>query len=329
MLSLLSVIPQSTDATAFYRSTGPLSHMRKDYKNINIVFANHIDWSVIKLCDAVFMQRPFRPQDLTVATITKENNRPLWVDYDDDLFSVPSDNPTHIMYGSPDIQKNVANIIALADVVTVSTPALKKKYDPLNKNIIVVPNGIDDDLLKGHELFRGDRRASIMWRGSQTHERDLMSVSGELLKIATERPNLQWEFVGYNPWFITDLIKGCRIEPGKDIPGYFRHIYQQRPGYFICPLFPNIFNKSKSNIAWIEATYAGAPCLAPSWEEWVRPGCLNYNGPTEFREKLIAMVGGDIDCDKQVQESWDYIRENLTMKKTNEIRKKIIEEFIL
>jgi hypothetical protein len=42
------------------------------------------------------------------------------------------------------------------------------------------------------------------------------------------------------------------------------------------PLHVSDFNRAKSNIGWIEAVHAGAITVAPDFQEWRRPGVINY-----------------------------------------------------
>jgi hypothetical protein len=325
---MLMIVPDPTDATSYYRSISPFSHVKKEV-NIHFQFTDRVNWPVIKMADIVFMQRPCRNEDLQIAQMTKDNHKPLWVDYDDDLFTVQSDNPSYLVYNQPAIKKNITALLTMADVVTVTTEALKTAYSHLNKNIIVCPNGIDDDLIKDHELPKGSRKDTIMWRGSQTHERDLMSVADSVLKIAKAFDTFKWSFIGYNPWFITDQIQNCGLDAGRDIPNYFKLLKDQAPGFFICPLADNIFNRSKSNIAWIEATYAGALCLAPNWPEWQKPGCLNYLDPKDFEKSLdIMLYDKSNGADAHVEQSWQYIKSELIVSKINHKRLNIIESLI-
>ena len=88
------------------------------------------------------------------------------------------------------------------------------------------------------------------------------------------------------------------------------------------------FNKSKSNIAWIESTYAGLAVLAPDWPEWRRPGIVNYTDKEDFRQKLTSMMKGEYNLESLRQASWKYIREELTLEKTNEIRYDLIKQHL-
>lgn len=328
MRSILVSIPHATDATSFYRSVPPLVDMKRKM-DLNLVFAQMFDWSVMDMCDAFFMQRPFTAEHKMVATIAKDSRLPLWVDYDDDLFSVPSDNPAYGIYSNKDIQANVANIIAIADVVTVSTQKLKDKIAPLNRNIIVVPNAFAGSRIEINTVdYNLPKKKLVMWRGSQTHVRDVMSVGQQLIEVSNAHAeDCAWNFVGANHWFVTDRMPKDKVivtQP-MDPKKYFQYIQKTKPGIMIVPLHDSEFNRSKSNIAWIEGSYAGAASLCPDWDEWRRPGAITYTSAKDFGEKLDMMIKGEIDLVAQAKQSWQYIQDLLTLEKVNALRINALE----
>ena len=89
MKNLAVLCPSNTDATSFYRGIGPLAEIRRERFNLALTFINDVNWSTLKLCDAAFLQRPFTSNHLKIAELVKRNQLPLWIDFDDDLFSVP------------------------------------------------------------------------------------------------------------------------------------------------------------------------------------------------------------------------------------------------
>ena len=91
------------------------------------------------------------------------------------------------------------------------------------------------------------------------------------------------------------------------------------------PLIEDGMNRCKSNIAWIEATAAGAVTIAPDWVEWQKPGVLNYNGLDEFKSMLMRPLD---DAPERWAASRDYIMENLTLNKVNEQRARIVRELV-
>lgn len=323
-ITLMYMMPDEADATSFYRAKHPLSLLRKSM-NLTFINSNAWNYSTVAPADVVFMQRPFTPQHLQVAEIVKNNRKPLWVDYDDDLFSVPKWNPTSAVYNKDEIQKNVAQICAMADIVSVSTQALAERIAPLNKNIRVINNGWHDELLP-YEPPPTERHMLISWRGSNTHRKDLSLIAESVMNVARKYPQVTWMFVGENPWF-TDFMdeKQFRFIPPMDPIQYFSFMKKSRPAIHFTPLVDCPFNRSKSNISHIEATWAGAVSVAPDFEEWRVPGCVNYKTPEHFAQILENMIEG-FDYEAQQKIAWKHIDENLRLSKLNEHRKQILLE---
>jgi hypothetical protein len=122
---------------------------------------------------------------------------------------------------------------------------------------------------------------------------------------------------------------GMRAERRKavDIVDYHAILARMMPRIVVVPLSDSVFNHGKSNIAWIEATFAGGVCLAPDWPEWHRPGVVNYKDRDEFFAKLIELMAWS---DEQIDANWklsrDYIEKQLTIKTTNAQRSAIIDD---
>jgi len=132
MKQVLVISPSLGDGCFFYRSL-PFAHleMRKD---IQVSIRNGMpDEAQIAASNIVFYQRPYDPNHLAICIAVKKYNRPLWLDFDDDFFSVPTDNPSFEYYGDPQSQKVMAEIISLADVITVTTKALKHRFSCFKK----------------------------------------------------------------------------------------------------------------------------------------------------------------------------------------------------
>jgi O-antigen biosynthesis protein len=330
MKNLMVVCPHPDDGTSWYRGVGPMSALTKQVQDLNLIFCGEsYNWSQIFVADVVFMQRPFSGEHLQLAAKINACHVPLWIDYDDDLFSVPSDNPAHGVYAQESTQKNVAQLCARADVITVTTEALKNKLQPLNKNVIIVPNAIDDFRLCYRKPRISPRHKLIMWRGSATHERDLMSLMDEIIEVSRmeEFADWKWQFLNYNPWFLTEQMPKERtiVSGGLSPEQFFRFLEEMNHAIQIVPLVDHAFNRSKSNIAWVEGTFAGAAVLAPDLEEWKKPGCTVYGSPDEFKTNLIDLMRGKLDREKLNDTSWTHIRQNLTLSSVNQKRAKIFE----
>lgn len=330
---LLVNCPNPNDATSFYRGLGPISHLARTNDSISPVFVNDIRWDTVGISHLAFLQRPFLPVHLEAVRRIKDSKVPLWIDYDDDLFCVPTDNPTFGMYADESVRKNVAEMCALADVISVSSEPLKTRLSKLNKNIHVIPNAFDDTKFETTAGTGKARRKAILWRGSPTHQRDLSTITGPFLEAFENSDYAEWcvQFVGYHPWWITDQIKPhtrAVVSPTCDVIEYFKFLRGSNLSTMMVPLADNAFNRAKSNIAWIEASYGGMACIAAALPEFVRPGVLNYSTPHEFKTALEAVMRGDIDVDKQVRDSWAHIEQELFLSKVNEKRVALIDSVL-
>ena len=313
------------DATAYYRSSGVLPALER-VANLEITMGQNLTWLNLVGVDLVFLQRPHGKQFLKVAELVKEANIPLVLDFDDDFFSVPFDNPTHGHYSNREIQKSVAMMCNLADAIIVSTKHLKDKLSPTNKNIHVVPNALNDYLMSlKRELPK--REKCFIWRGGQTHQNDLMShaegIVGAARKLSESDTPWPFVFVGYNPWFVTGAMppKFTVLVEKLPMKEYLNFIKGAAATAFVIPLARNEFNLSKSNIAWLEATWAGSITIGPNTPEWRVPGCITTDGPRDMMEAILEVTKCESSAnEKLAANAWEYVCDTLLLSRVNEGR---------
>ncbi len=344
MKNVFVMCPNPTDATSLYRGLGPLQALRRRMGGeINLIVAPEINWATLKGSDALFLQRPALDHHLTIVNMAVASRKPVWVDFDDDLFRVPRSNAAARIYDK--LHSNMVAIVAKADVVTVSTEALAEtlrailarvaegkqtetgiKTDPAK--VVVVPNAFDDEILDLPAEYPRPN-SLVTWRGSATHDKDLALVTDQIAAVIGANLSWTYQFVGEPFWWTMerlDLIPGLKpqsithVEPLDPI-AYFGFLKAVKPALFIVPLEDIPFNCAKSNIAWIEATYAGAVAIAPDWPEWRKPGVINYKTPEDFGRLFNqALKGGVFDLRARWTESRDHIKENLLLSTVNRTR---------
>jgi hypothetical protein len=332
--------PNATDATSWYRAIGPISELKKSNRDLTISFVSETSWATLAFADAIFMQRPHRQRDLDTLKMAKAQGVKTWVDYDDFLLDVPTDNPTAKHYRSEVTMKCVAECIATADVVTVSTPFLLEKLAPLNTNIVVIPNALNTKLFNIEAPVVGvEQNNVILWRGSATHRADYSTVAEQVVELAN-RPEMKawaWVFLGDRPWF-TELMPPKNVvcmEP-LDVIEYHSFIKTLKPALMFVPLVENDFNKCKSNCAWLEASYAGAAVVGPqlgSWfagvdippvhSEWELPG-ITQARPDLFKDFMQGLIENPAKRAYNANESRRYIQNYLTLEKVNKKRMEVI-----
>lgn len=328
LVNLKVYCPNPQDITSLYRAVGPLSALRKNNRNIQINFEEKLSYPSLAMADVIFLQRPFADSHLEVAKLAKQEGMPLWVDWDDNLFSIPDSNPHYKHYASPKIAENIKQICSLADVVTVPTKPLHTVMGQYCKDIRVIPNALFDDLLNEEAISYGKRKAIVAWRGGQSHSIDLMEARDAIINTSYAHKNWSFVFVGYNPKIQMHGIRegGMGQFPNQPFRQYMKSLKNIAAPIHIVPLVNDSFNNSKSNIAWLEASVAGSLVIAPDMPEWRRPGIVNYKNYKELEEQMDRIIKSPSLIKTKNQESLAYIKENLLLSKVNELRIELIKE---
>lgn len=308
----------ASDAMSWYRALGPLGELAR-HQMPELEFAQLMpgppQWSSMHQADGVFIQRPYTAEAYGWAYIAKVSGVKVWVDYDDDLLNVPPEHGS--WHGYEQHKQWVEKIIRLADVVTVSTVALKNAYEYLSSRIVVIPNAVNDYILRPVERSVESYNPKILaWRGGGTHREDI-----ELARRLFTDPAYEVAYMGRNPpWFRKDMDGSY---PVTDILTYFQNLAGCGARTLVVPLKRNALNLSKSNCSWLEATWMGlATCHISEdgpLEEFKRPGILTER---DLRDADAWKLH------ESRQQSLRYVRENCLLSKVNKQREAILREWM-
>jgi len=290
-----------------------------------------INWSHIAPYDVLFCQRFHDDQQRLVVEQAKAMGKKIWLDYDDDLFNVPIHNPTHPTFHSEQNKKALTRILEFADVITVTTPFLANQLKEKTKaQIVVVPNAWNDYF---HPMGDQDDRPfkkynRFLWRGGATHGRDLEAYEDDFRELAKKYKDWNFYFLGVATYKVSEWIPKeqlTTISVGSIIK-YFEVLRIMQASICLVPLHNNDFNKSKSNIGWLEATYARCATVAPNWPEWGHDGIAHYMPakPGALFEAADALVA---NSDKQWAKSFKAVNEHFLLSKCNKLREQILCEF--
>jgi hypothetical protein len=317
-MKILFLTVNKNDATSYYRAAGIANDLeRKIHGTIDVYDFEYLrlKWSDLIVYDVVMIQRPQDQDALNLAEYIKTIGVPLWMDFDDDLLNIHWQHNMADVYGAK--VETIKKIVGLADLLTVSTEGILSSFGALCPRTIVVPNSISESRLRGTY----EQTETILWRGGGSHLSDLYYYATELQKLLNEGHPIK--FMGENPFFLQKYSLLLR----RDTVQYLHYIKKLRPKLFIVPLIDHQFNRAKSNIAWLEATSAGAVCLATDLPEFNRPGIINFSNPRNFYNVFKKAVK-DYYLEAYHAESLAFIRENLTTEKVNELRVMAINEIV-
>lgn len=326
MIKILLVSPISWDSTSFYRSSGVFHNLNKLMNNtlqVDHFQGRQFTWAQLGGYDIVFFQRPARADDLKLAQYCKDLGIKVWVDYDDNLFTLPYESRAYFEYDNK-VRKTMLDMLLIADAVSVSTEELKTFFTQMKvENVEVIPNAVNDDWIKPVTAFNKESNV-IVWRGSETHWFDVECFSKEIHE-AMQTSEDKWHFMGWPPASLLYSDQNPKIvtHKGEDVIIYNGNLKLLKPKLMHVPLVDNALNRAKSNIAWIEATCAGAVTIGPNWPEWNRPGVICYDTPNDYMNLLKTP---STDYEKCWNESMNFIKENLMLSKVNEQRKRIVNK---
>jgi hypothetical protein len=326
LAKILVISPIPHDPVSSWRALGPLTALKDKFEIVYIPEGVTPNWVDISLHDLIFMHRPFTPKHLETMILVKEMNKPIVLDLDDDLSCVTPDNPVAGTYNQPAIQESYRKCLQLADHTMVTTNHLAEQLRPFSKNISVVPNAWDERFIPIYE--KNKIYKNVLWRGSTSHVADLMSHLAPIKENAAQHDDWRWHIYGDRPWFLQEALPAATFHGGRSWYSYHKNLGLLRPDLIFVPLKDNKFNKSKSNIAWLEGTMAGAAALVPDWEAWSVPGATRYKDVDDFQEKLDMLLTSPKQLLKLRNESLEYIKTNLNLTIVNKQREEIFRSLI-
>lgn len=327
-------IPFPGGGTDWYRASGPLGHLQRHRADLfgggfirNVGFEFHtidqVSTSMAAITDMAFFQRPTSAMEVNMMRTFRRLGVPVVVDYDDDYFSVPNDNPSYFDCRDKETIQAVVTALGEATAVIVSTPVLAQRVLVLfpQQKVFVVRNALDERL---YPSLQEPKTETVMWRGSGSHQRDIYTYKDALQRFALRNDSAHLTFFGYYPWFL-DIPNGKMTvrAPERVVTEYQAALLRTAPRFGIVPLLDNEFNRSKSNVAWLELAAAGAITLVPDWPEWQQPGAIQYN-PADFLHQLEWMVQLSPEAQHELRiAQWTAIQERFTLKAVNPLRERI------
>lgn len=227
-------------------------------------------YQIMHDADVIVIQRPLPQLHHAVAVAAKRQGMKIVVDIDDDFHNVHKANvavdATNHKTSPLENLRWLMKTLALADVITVSTPALLK-YARGNAKGVVVRNRLPEKILT---LPRRPPCGLIGWTGSvATHPEDLQQARGVLDLIPGPI-----SIVGHAQGVAEALdVSGDRVLHGNKwqakVPIYWRAL-NIAMDVGIVPLEYSTFNKSKSALKGIEYISLGKPFIASPLPEYER-----------------------------------------------------------
>jgi len=243
--------------------------------------------------------------------VQQEHGFKIIYEVDDVVFKecIPDYNKFKFAFDTEEIRQNCIDIINMVDEVTVTCDFMRKLYQKKTgqEKITVIPNFVPNGWMgqlynpqKVHREFENNRRKPrILYTGSGAHYdvdnktggKDDLTEVRDFIRDTVDK--YQWIFVGAFPPTLQDLVQQNKIEfyPWLPLLKYPYFIANLNAQLMVAPLQINDFNKSKSDIKFIEACVLGIPCLCQDMETYsTAPEQLRFKTVEEFEAKIERIL---------------------------------------
>lgn len=244
-----------------YRIRFPFTSMKEMDPNLILGYGTTIIPEAKELADVVIGQRVCNeaPSKLWQRW-AQEGQKKLVYELDDDLWNVdPANERAYYFFRDMGIQTRLVDNIKVAHVVTVSTPELAEMvYEKTrHPNIHVVPNAVPPWLTE-HEPAQNHH---VGWGGSPTHHGDFSLLRHGLKTFLRHNPGKTFHTIGmdYAEWMKLPPAQCVHTKWVPTPEDFFRTIDYS---VGVAPLADTVFNRSKSDIKFLELAALGIPTIA-------------------------------------------------------------------
>ena len=223
--------------------------------------------------DVVVFQRAVGTLFIDAMKYCKTQGIATVFEMDDNLFDVPRHNPAAWFWRRKAVQRMLRQQIELVDRVIVSTKPLRATvlaamgWGSDETKIRVCMNHLHPAVwgkaVWGQVLPYHNQHLTIGWQGSTTHDTDFKQALPALRLLLNENPNLLLRFLGCVPLSVKGIIPEDRFQwtRGVQMEMYPSTLRFVNFDIGIAPVTDSEFNRSKSNIKWLEYSALAIPSV--------------------------------------------------------------------
>jgi glycosyltransferase involved in cell wall biosynthesis len=272
--------------------------------------------------DIIVQQSSMGIEQLAMTAKLKEAGKTVVGDYDDLSFALSPFNPAYKTLGINEVKikhngeekylfqdgrdgfsikanyfryKSLQDMLAVLDLVTTTTPYIKKEYSKFSNNISILPNSIDFSLYKP---FPKDthKQIRIGWVASDSHYSEIWMFKRIMRRVFNKyKDSVRLVLLG-NLMGVSQEFKNDSYER-HDFIGLDTYPLKQASLQLdigLCPLDNIPFNRAKSQLKWSEYAALRIPSVCSKLEPYdcVEDGVtgLLAKDEDEFFDKLCALI---------------------------------------
>lgn len=283
---------------------------------------------------AVRLQRQAHPNQLKFFKKLRESadkyNFKVIYEIDDIVFreDIPDYNKFKTAFTDDAIRNSIEEMMNMADEITVSCDHMRDYYKSKIKNQSITTirnhppklwlNGFynEDTLLHNYnQHVKKKRKPRVLYAGSGAHY-DVDNKTGQVDDFTHVRDvirkthkDIQWVFIGAVPPPLKDLEAAGKIEFHKwvtiyELPEFIQNL---KINCLIAPLIDNTFNRSKSDVKFLEACALGVPLIAQDMITY-QNAILKFSTGDEMIDQLKKTLQDKQTYMKYCRRHREYIR---------------------
>jgi len=191
----------------------------------------------------------------------------------------------------------IERMMRLADVVTVSSPVLETVASPYNDSVRVIRNAVDPALYSNvSDLGAVAGYPRVLYYGTTPRRRDYEVCRSAVNRAARAFPDLKRIWLGSDHQTIRSIVDET-IPYVAGVPAFAAELTRAQPHIGLAPVLDDPFNRSRSELHWLEYTMAGAATIAsrtsePGPYDVIRDGTdgLLASSSTEWLEAISRLA---------------------------------------
>ncbi|MDD2707184.1 MAG: glycosyltransferase family 4 protein [Verrucomicrobiae bacterium] len=314
---LVTGVPFIDDGCGYYRITLPGSALNEIYQTrIKYFFYGRDSMDEMKKSKIILFQRVLDLEHIKVAKILQSRGIVVGYEIDDNLSEIPE---TNVNFRLQFLRREMHDVMAKADFLTVSTEPLKEYYSKVigkaPEKIFCVPNAIRLADYKRNVFSSDARPLRLGYAGSVTHVSDLVQCIRPLRQVLLKyRQQVQFVLMGWPAKVVetSEFFQDIPIELHEevDIKDYAGALAGLNLDIAIAPLENNLFNRCKSHIKLLEYGAVGCAVIASDIEPYrfIQDGVHGFlvRDEKEWLQALIKLIA-DAGLRKQMQDNLHHL----------------------
>lgn len=287
-------------------------------KGYEVAMEDEIVPGVLDYFDVFVFQRQWSPPMPGVIEQVKASGKLIVGELDDDFWHLHPDSPAlGFWYGDDKIRlMGMEDCLRRYHKLTTTTKTLAGVLKQFNRDIVILPNQLPSEHWRVKHEPRENGRLIVGWAGGEPHKADMDLLAGTMEQILDEFDNVEFHVAGMKtyPFRPRPEIKALTPVPVEQYPKLLAGF-----DVGLAPLIDSPFNRSKSDLKYVEYSKVGVPAVYSKVGPYV--GAVKH-GETGFLAdntkdwlKYVRRLIVDADLRRSIADSARAVAEQRTIEK--------------